>query len=74
MSRTVEQALILVGSLAGITGLSLGTPWAIRVGCSVALVGQWGWVRSSLRHRQWGVLAVSCYFTVAHAFALVRSL
>jgi hypothetical protein len=69
MDERLEQVLVLLGAAVGITGLAIGTPLSVRVGAVVGLLGQVGWIRSSLRHRQWGIFAVSVYFTLVYLWA-----
>lgn len=72
ISDRAEQWLIFLGSAVGLTGLAIGTALSVRVGAAVGLLGQIGWIRTSLRHRQWAVFGVSWYFVAVYAWALAR--
>lgn len=63
------QVWILVFSCSSIWFLSLGGHY-LAWGYTLGLTGQVGWLWTALSHRQWGIFAVSVWFTYSYAQGL----
>lgn len=73
--RTIDwtQAAILILGALGAALVAWGDESA-RWGFIVSLAGQPFWLRATWRARQWGMLALSIWFTGVWAFGAVRAL
>ena len=60
----IEQIIIMVMSCGSIFLLS--SKRLFRWGFVVGLMGQPFWIHTALTHEQWGILAVSLWYTIAH--------
>lgn len=59
----IEQALILVLSAAAIALVDLGHTTQLRFwGNAIGLAAQPLWFASTIRHRQWGMLALAVFY------------
>jgi len=67
--KTIEQVIIAVLSCFTITALTLRHH---KLGCVVGLFGQPLWLRAMFVSEQYGMLLVSCWFTITYAIGIYK--
>lgn len=71
--HAIEQALILLLSAAAIALVDLGHTNQLRFwGNAIGLAAQPLWFASTIRHRQWGMLALVVFYTGIWTAGAVR--
>lgn len=68
----IEQICITVMSCGSIFLLSSKSSRTSRWGFVMGLLGQPFWIYASFTHAQWGIFAVSLWYTIAHVRGIVN--